>query len=53
VPLKSEPMTPEEELRLAFARMVGMVIAVIILTLAGGIVVIGLAALFFSFLRGG
>lgn len=51
--LKSEPMTPEEELRLAFARMVGWVIAVIILTLGGGIALILLGAVFFSFLRGG
>jgi hypothetical protein len=46
-------MTPEEELRLAFARMVGLVIAAIILTLGGGIIVIGLGAVLFGFLRGG
>jgi hypothetical protein len=53
VPLKSEPMTAEEELRLAFARMVGWVIAVIVLTLGGGIALIVLGVVFFSFLRGG
>lgn len=51
--MKSEPMSPEEELRLAFARMVGWVIAVIILTLGGGIALIVLGAVFFGFLRGG
>jgi hypothetical protein len=53
MPLKTEPISPEEELRLAFARMVGWVIAVIILTLGGGIALIVAGAVFFSFLRGG
>jgi hypothetical protein len=53
VPLKTEPMTPQEELQLAFGRMVGWVIAVIILTLGGGIALIVAGAVFFSFLRGG
>jgi len=45
--------TPEQELRQAFARMAGLVIAVIVLTVGGGIALIVGAALIFRFLYGG
>lgn len=45
--------TPEQELRQAFARMAGMVIAVIVLTVGGGIGLVVGAALIFRFLYGG
>lgn len=49
----SEQLSPEEELRLAFARMAGLVIAAIVLTLGGGIVLIVLTAVVFRFLYSG
>jgi hypothetical protein len=45
--------TPEQELRLAFARMAGIVLAFIVLTVGGGIALIVGAALIFRFLSGG
>jgi hypothetical protein len=45
--------TPEQELRLAFARMAGIVLAFGVLTVGGGIALIVGAALIFRFLYGG
>lgn len=45
--------TPEEELRLAFARMAGLVLAFIVLTVGGAIVLIVGAAVILRFLYGG
>jgi hypothetical protein len=43
----------EEQLRLAFGRMVGFVLAAFLLLFGGGIGLILLAAAFFRFLGGG
>jgi hypothetical protein len=61
-PQRAEPDAPlsgghadlsaEDELRLAFGRMLGFTAAAIILVLGGGILVIVLAAIFFGFLYG-
>ncbi len=48
-----EELTPEEELKLAFARMAGLVIGAGLLLLGGGILLILIAAAFFRFLYGG
>ena len=45
-------VSAEDELRLAFGRMLGFTAAAIILVLGGGILVIVLAAVFFGFLYG-
>ncbi len=45
--------TPEEELRLAFARMAGLVLAFIVLTVGGGIALMVGAAIIFRFLYAG
>ena len=45
--------TPEEELRLAFARMAGLVLAFIVLTVGGGVALIVAAVLIFRFLSAG
>ncbi len=45
--------SPEDELRLAFARMAGLVIAALVLLVAGGVVLILVAATFFRFMYGG
>jgi hypothetical protein len=42
----------EDELKLAFGRMIGFTIAAIVLLVGGGIALIVLAALFFGFLYG-
>jgi len=48
-----EGQTPEEELKLAFARMAGFVIGAGLLLLGGGILLILIAAAFFRFAYGG
>ena len=48
-----EEPTPEEELKLAFARMAGFVIGAGLLLLGGGILLILIAAAFFRFAYGG
>jgi hypothetical protein len=48
-----EEQTPEEELKLAFARMAGFVIGAGLLLLGGGILLILIAAAFFRFAYGG
>ncbi len=45
--------TPEQELRLAFARMAGMVLAFVVLTVGSGIALIVGAAFILHFLYGG
>ncbi len=45
--------TPEQELRLAFARMAGLVLAFIVLTVGGGIALLVGGALIVRFLYGG
>ena len=45
--------TPEQELRLAFARMAGMVLAFILLAVGGGVALIVGAALIVRFVYGG
>lgn len=45
--------SPEDQLRLAFARMAGLVIAALVLLVAGGVVLILAAATFFRFMYGG
>ncbi|HLB78221.1 MAG TPA: hypothetical protein VJO72_14420 [Candidatus Dormibacteraeota bacterium] len=45
--------TPEQELHLAFARMAGMVLAFILLTVGGGVALIVGAALIVRFVYGG
>ena len=45
-------LSAEDELRLAFGRMLGFTAAAIILVVGGGVLVIVLAALFFGFLYG-
>ncbi len=45
--------TPERELRLAFARMAGMVLAFIVLTVGGAVALIVGAAVILRFLYGG
>ncbi len=45
--------TPKEELRLAFARMAGLVLAFIVLTVGGGLALLVGAALILHFLYGG
>jgi hypothetical protein len=42
----------EDELKLAFGRVIGFTIAAIVLLVGGGIALILLAAVFFSFLYG-
>ncbi|HEY9287221.1 MAG TPA: hypothetical protein VIT43_04265 [Candidatus Dormibacteraeota bacterium] len=53
-PLTGGPgdLSAEDELRLAFGRMLGFTAAAIILLVGGGILVIFLASLFFGFLYG-
>jgi hypothetical protein len=53
-PLSGEPehLSAEDELRLAFGRMLGFTAAAIILLVGGGIVVIFVASVFFGFLYG-
>lgn len=47
-------ISPEEEqMRLAFGRMVGFVLAAFLLLVGGGIALILIGALFFRFLGGG
>jgi hypothetical protein len=48
-----EPLSDEDELRLAFGRAIGFTVAAIGLLLGGGVVVILLAAIFFRFMFGG
>ena len=45
-------LSEEEELRLAFGRMLGFTAAAIILVVGGGILLIVLGALFFGFMYG-
>lgn len=53
-PLTGGPddLSAEDELRLAFGRMLGFIAAAIILVVGGGILVIFIASLFFGFLFG-
>jgi hypothetical protein len=46
------PLSPEDELRLAFGRAIGFALAAIILLVGGGILVILVAAAFFNFIYG-
>lgn len=48
-----EELTPEEELKLAFARMAGFVIGASLLLVGSGILLILVAAAFFRFAYGG
>lgn len=48
-----EPISAEDELRLAFGRAIGFTVAAIGLLLGGGVVLILLAAIFFRFMFGG
>ena len=50
--MKPQP-NPEQELRLAFARMAGLVMAFIVLTIGFGVALIVLAIIFLRFLAGG
>jgi hypothetical protein len=45
--------TPEDELRLAFGRVLGFAVAALLLLLGGGLMVILIAAAFFRFAFGG
>lgn len=45
-------VSPEDELRLAFGRMLGFTAAAIILVIGGGILVLVVAGAFFGFLFG-
>ena len=47
-----EELSAEDELRLAFGRMLGFTAAAIILVVGGGIFVIFVASVFFGFLYG-
>jgi hypothetical protein len=47
------PLSPEDELRMAFGRAVGFTVAALALLLGGGVVVILLAAILFRFMFGG
>jgi hypothetical protein len=44
---------PEEDIAIAIGRMLGMVVAAIVLLVGGGIGLILVAALFFRFMYGG
>jgi hypothetical protein len=46
-------ITPEDELRLAFGRVLGFAVAALVLLLGGGFLVILVAAAFFRFAFGG
>ena len=48
----ADDRSPEDELKHAFGRMIGFTIAAIVLLVGGGIALILLAAVFFSFLYG-
>ena len=48
-----EPVSAEDEMRLAFGRAIGFTVAAIVLLLGGGVLLILLAAVFFRFLFGG
>jgi hypothetical protein len=48
-----EPLSPEDELRLAFGRAIGFTIAALGLLLGGGVLLILLAAIFLRFMFGG
>jgi hypothetical protein len=48
-----DEMSPEDELKHAFGRVIGFTIAAIVLLVGGGIALIVLAAVFFGFLYGG
>ena len=48
-----EPLSPEDELRLAFGRAIGFTAAALGLLLGGGVLLILLAAIFFRFMFGG
>ena len=48
-----EPLSPEDELRLAFGRAIGFTVAALGLLLGGGVLLILLAAVFFRFLFAG
>jgi hypothetical protein len=48
-----EPLSAEDELRLAFGRAVGFTVAAIGLLLGGGVLLILLAAILFRFMFGG
>ena len=48
-----EPLSAEDELRLAFGRAIGFTAAALSLLLGGGVLVILLAAVFFRFMFGG
>jgi hypothetical protein len=50
-PLPDEP-SAEEELRMAFGRVLGFTIAAIVLVVGGGVLVLVIAAIFFGFLFG-
>ncbi|TMD42958.1 MAG: hypothetical protein E6I88_02975 [Chloroflexi bacterium] len=50
-PPPDEP-SEEEELRMAFGRVLGFTIAAIVLVLGGGVLVLVIAAIFFGFLYG-
>jgi len=45
--------TPEDELRVAFGRVLGFAVAALLLLLGGGVVLILVAAAFFRFAFGG
>jgi hypothetical protein len=47
-----QPLSPEDELRVAFGRAIGFALAAIILLVGGGILLILLAAAFFNFIYG-
>ena len=47
-----DELTPEDELKLAFGRVIGFTVAAIVLLVGGGIALIPLAAVFFGFLYG-
>lgn len=48
-----EPMSAQDEMRLAFGRAIGFTVAAIALLLGGGVLLILLAAIFFRFMFGG
>lgn len=50
-PLADEP-SAEDELRMAFGRVLGFTIAAIVLIVGGGVLVLVIAAIFFGFLFG-
>jgi hypothetical protein len=51
MPPPDEP-SAEEELRMAFGRVLGFTIAAIVLVVGGGVLVLVIAAIFFGFLFG-